>query len=141
MAGLGSIYLINKLKLDITFIEHNKYCCKFLRKKFPQNKIFNENWSYIKTISDDIDTLILLSGCLCFLNENEIEDFFKITKNIKNFFIIHEGSDKDIITLNGLRYWDFKSRLKKYNNHYKNSKIYIEKKHKEFYRIFLMISN
>ena len=148
MAGLGTIYLLNKLKLDITLIENNKYCYEFLRKKFPQNKVFNEDWSYIKTMSDNIDTLILVSGCLIYLDENEVEYFFKITKNIKNFVIIADGADQDTFFSNGLKYWDLKSRLKKYNNHYQNSKIYIEKNKKTFgesnniiYNLFLMIGN
>ena len=147
MAGLGAIYLLNKLKLNITFIDQNKYCCEFLRIKFPQNKVFNEDWSYIKTMSDDIDTLISVSS-LVYLDENEIEYFFKITKNIKNFVIIAGSADQDRILLNGLKYWDVESRLKKYNNHYHNSKIYIEKNKKIFdetnhiiYDSFLMIGD
>ena len=98
-------------------------------------------------MSDDIDTLISTSS-LVYLDENEIEYFFKITKNIKNFVIIAGSADQDRILLNGLKYWDVESRLKKYNNHYHNSKIYKEKNKKIFdesnniiYDLFLMIGD
>ena len=141
MTGIGAPYLLNEFKQEITMIEVNKHCCYFLKKNFPQNEIINESWQHLEKISNEIDTLILLSGCLILLDKNEIETFFNITKNIKNFVIINDGADEDFFAQNGTNHYDIKTRLEKYNNNFKDSNIFIErKKDSKMYLKFLMIN-
>lgn len=142
MSGLGSIYLINKINLkDIIFIEKNKFCCEFLKKKFPNSKTINKDWKYLKKLENKIDTLILVSGCLIYLNKKEIDVFFKITKNVKNLILINDGTYlKDFTVWSGHNYWNIRKRLKKYNNFYKNSKIYTRER-RSLYRYFVMEGN
>lgn len=139
MAGVGSVYLINKLDLkEMIFIEKNKYCCEFLRKNFSNSKIINEDWKYIEKISNNVDTLILISGCLIYLDEKDIENFFKATKNIKNMILINDGTYLDDFKVwSGHNYWNLKKRLKKYNNYYKTAKFYT-KESDSIYRYFVM---
>ena len=142
MTGMGAPYLINKFKQKMTMIEKNKYCCHFLKKNFPQNKIINDSWQYLEKISNEIDTLVLLSGCLILLDKDEIETFFKITKNVKNFVMLNDGADNDTFAENGTNHYDIKTRLEKYNHNFKDSKIFIErKKDSKMYLKFLMINN
>ncbi len=139
MSGLGAIYTINKINVKkIIFIEKNKFCCNFLKKSFPHSKVINKDWKYLKNISQKIDTLIMVSGCLIYLNEKDIEYFFKITKNIRNFILINDGTYlKDFTLWSGHNYWNIKTRLKKYNRFYRNSKIYT-KEGSSIYRYFVM---
>lgn len=139
MTGLGAVYSINKIELDnIIFVEKNEFCCTFLRKNYPNNKVVNKDWKYLKTVSKKIDTLILVSGCLIYLNDKDIEFFFKITKNIKNLILINDGTYlKDFTVWSGHNYWNIKKRLKKHNNFYRNSKIYTRESN-SLYRYFVM---
>ena len=45
------------------------------------------------------------------MDKNEIETFFNITKNIKNFVIINDGADEDFFAQNGTNHYDIKTRL------------------------------
>ncbi len=142
MAGLG-VYYLDKKFLNLTFIEGNKYCCDFLKKNYPNSRIANGDWEIIKDYKDSIDTLILTSGCLIYLDSKEIEDFFKITSKIKNFIIIHEGTDLDDFTFeySGHTYYNLERRLKKYNINFNNSKIYSDKtKFGKIFRYFIFTS-
>ncbi len=139
MSGLGAIYLTNKINIkNITFIEKNKFCCDFLRRNFSQSKVLNKDWKHLKNISNKIDTLILVSGCLIYLDKRDIDYFFKITRKVKNFILINDGTYlEDFTVWSGHNYWNIKNRLKKYNNFYKNSKIYT-KESDSLYRYFVM---
>ena len=139
MTGLGAVYSINKIELkNMIFVEKNKSCCTFLRKNYPKNKVVNKDWKCLKIISKKIDTLILVSGCLIYLNEKDIEFFFKITKNVKNLILVNDGTYlTDFTVWSGHNYWNIKKRLKKYNNFYKNSKIYTRESN-SLYRYFVM---
>ena len=86
--GLGPVYRQSNFKIAMTMIEPNKYCCDFLKKFFPQNTIVNDDWKYLKSIKEPIDTLIMIGGVLMYMDNAEVELFFDITKNIKNFVII-----------------------------------------------------
>ena len=127
MSGL-SPYFRNK-KYDMMFIEGNEYCCEILKKDFPKRRVLNANWDIIEKYQNDIDTLFLSSGCLIYLNHQEIDKFFKITNKIKNFIFIHEGTDLEDFTTEGSghNFWNFEKRLKLYNLNYDNSKIYFDR--------------
>lgn len=142
MCGLSPFFK-NK-KIDLILIEVNKYCCKILKDTYPNSKIINENWTVIEKYQNEIDTLFLASGCLIYLDSKEIEKFFKITNNIKNFIIIHEGTPLDDFSTpgdssTGHNQWNIESRLKKYNNHFSKSKIYFKKAGK-IYDYFIFTS-
>lgn len=139
MAGLGAVYLTNRIDIkNMIFLEKNKFCCAYLKKKFVNSKVINKDWKYIKKIVNKIDTLILVSGCLIYLDKKDIDNFFKITKNIKNFVLINDGTYLNDFTLwSGHNYWNIKKRLKKYNYFYKQSKVYT-KESGSIYRYFIM---
>ncbi len=130
MSGMGP-YFKDK-KFDLMFIEGNKYCCDVLKKNFPNSWVINGKWDAIEKYQNDIDTLFISSGCLIYLNHQDIDKFFKITNKIKNFIFIHEGTDLDDFSsqYTGHNYWNFEKRLKAYNLNYSNSKIYCEKSKK-----------
>lgn len=153
--GLGPVYFQSNFKIAMTMIEPNKYCCDFLKKFFPQNTIVNDDWKYLKSIKEPIDTLIMIGGVLMYMDNAEVELFFDITKNVKNFVIIHEGSDQDkkfyhVIKKNEpdknydanltVYEYDIKKRLSKINNFYKNSDIFINKVGNNIYDTFVMSS-
>jgi hypothetical protein len=127
MCGLSPFF--QDKNISKIFIEENKYCVEILKKICPTSKIINGKWDIIEKYIHLIDTVFISSGCLIFLNYKEIDLFFKITKDIKNFVIIHEGTDLDdkFYEYSGHYLWNFKKRLKKFNIHYKKSKIIFEK--------------
>ena len=127
MCGLSPYF--KDRKYDIMFIEGNKYCCDILKKNYPNRKVINANWDIIEKYQNDLDTLFISSGCLIYLNQSDIDKFFRITNKIKNFVIIHEGTDLEDFSspYSGHNFWNFEKRLKLYNLNYNNSKIYFEK--------------
>ena len=127
MSGMGP-FLKDK-KYDLMFIEGNKYCCDILKKNYPKSRVINGKWDVIEKYQNEIDTLFVSSGCLIYLNNKDIDKFFKITHKIKNFVFIHEGTDlEDFSTqYSGHNYWNFEKRLKLYNLNYHNSEISFEK--------------
>ena len=83
----------------------------------------------LRKIPEKINTIILFSGCLVYLDKEEIELFFKITKKVENFLIFVDGAENDTFYSKlGTTHYDLKKRLEKHNNHFKNSEIFIEKK-------------
>ena len=129
MAGIGSQYSINNYKQKMILMDINNHCCKILKKKFPESIVINESWKYLEKIPEKINTIILFSGCLVYLDKEEIELFFKITKNVENFLIFVDGAENDTFYSKlGTTHYDLKKRLEKHNNHFKNSEIFIEKK-------------
>ena len=127
MSGIGPYF--RDSKYDMSFIEGNKHCCDILKKNYPNAKIIEGNWDVIEEHQNDIDTLFVSSGCLIYLNRQDIDKFFKITNKIKNFVFIQEGTDLDDFSreYSGVKYWNFESRLKLYNLNYNNSEIFFEK--------------
>lgn len=141
MSGIGP-YFKNK-KIDLMFIEGNHHCCKILEKAYPKSTVINGNWDIIEKYKDKIDTLFISSGCLIYLDHQDIEKFFKITNKIKNFIFIHEGTYLEDFSLeySGHNYWNFEKRLKNYNLNYKKSKIYSEKaERKKIFSYFIYAS-
>ena len=127
MCGLSPYF--RGRKYDMTFIETNKYCCDILKKDYPNSRVINGSWNVIEKYQNDIDTLFVSSGCLIYLNYQEIEKFFKITNKIKNFIFIHEGTDLEDFSFkySGHNCWNFENRLKLHNLNYNNSEIFFEK--------------
>ena len=127
MSGIG-LYFRDR-KYDMMFIEGNKHCCDILKKDYPNSKVINGNWDVIEKYQNDIDTLFVSSGCLVYLNYQDVEKIFKITNKIKNFIFIHEGTDLEDFSFeySGHNYWNFEKRLKLHNLNYNNSEIFFEK--------------
>ena len=137
MSGIGPHF--KKAKYDMMFIETNKYCCDILKTEHPNDKIINGNWDVIEKYQNDIDTLFVSSGCLIYLNRQDIDKFFKITSKIKNFVFIQEGTDLDDFSFEytGINYWNFEKRLKLYNLNYNNSEIFFEKDKNNVFNYFV----
>jgi len=146
MSGIGTMWL-DKKKNNLTFLETNKYCSKILQQRFVNSKVICGDFKNIELVIDKIDTVILCGGCLIYLTEKEVNDFFYITRNIKNFIFIKDGVECDdySFTKYGGNYYNILKRLKTYNINYKKngSDVKVIKSfsdNKRLYKYFIYIS-
>lgn len=146
MSGIGTMWL-DKKNNNLTFVETNKYCCKILKNKFTNSKIICGDFKNIETVIHNIDTVVLCGGCLIYLTEKEVNHFFYITRNIKNFIFIKDGVECDDyqFTKYGGNYWNILKRLKEYNINFKekSSDVKIIKSfsdNKRLFKYFIYIS-